>query len=116
MFKNKRIVYVTDVNVMNEHIKYCLDYKVYGHSPEWVKLQRNPKMYYTLDILYTRIILRYAGNGNYYTEYIFQLDGNKHAQTISGLRAFNLLQRMSNKGVVDLTGNPKYYDSFFEVN
>ena len=114
MFKNKRIVYVTDVNVMNEHIKYCLDYKVYGHSPEWVKLQRNPKMYYTLDILYTRLILRYAGNGNYYTEYIFQLDGNKHAQTISGLRAFNLLQRMSNKGVIDLTGNPKYYDSFYQ--
>lgn len=114
MFKNKRVVYVTDVNIMNEHINYCLEHKVYAPSVSWVGLQRCPKIYYTMDILYTKLILRYAGNGNYYTEYIFQLDGSEHAQTISGLRAFNLLQRMSNKGVVDLTGNSKYYDKDFE--
>lgn len=114
MFKNKRVVYVHDVNEMNEHIKYCKIHKMEAPSEAWASLQKIPKLYYTLDVLYTRIILRYHGNGNLYTTYIFQLDGSEHPQTISGLRAFNLLQRMSNKGVVDLTRNYKWYNSYYD--
>ncbi len=110
MFKNKRIYYITDVKEMNQHIRYCIENRVYAPSENWARLQRIPRMYYTLEVLYTRLILRYAGNGNFYAEYIFALDGSEHTQTISGLRAFNLLQRMSNKGVVDISKNPKYYD------
>lgn len=115
MFKSKRIVYVTDVKVMNQHIKFCLENRIEAPSEAWVKLQRIPKAYYTLDILYTRLILRYYGNGNYYTTYIFQLDGSEHQQAIPGLRTFSLLQRMSNKGVIDLTGNSKWYNSTYDT-
>ena len=111
MFKNKRIVYVHDVREMNKHLRFCKNCRIEAPSEEWVKLQRLPRAYYTLELMYARIILRYCGNGLPYTEYIFYLDGSEHQQAISGMRAFNTLQRMSNKGVVDLTGNYEYYDS-----
>lgn len=111
MYKNKRIVYVDDVKVMNEHIKYCLENRIEAPSEAWAIQQRIPKLYYTLDVLYTRLILRYYGNGNLYTTYIFQLDGAEHQQRISGANTFSLLQRMSKKGVVDLTNNPKWFDT-----
>ena len=114
MFKNRRIIYVDDVKEMNEHIKYCKENRIEAPTEAWASMQRIPRLYYTMDILYTRIILRYQGNGNLYTSYIFQLDGSEHAQTISGLRAFNLLQRMSNKGVVDLSKNYKWYNSYYD--
>lgn len=113
MFKNKRIVYVHDVRVMNKHLRYCRDNRTLAPSEAWVNLQRLPRAYYTLDLMYARIILRYCGNGNPYTEYIFYLDGSEHQQAVSGMRAFNTLQRMSHKGVVDLTGNKEYYDSLY---
>ena len=113
MFKNKRIVYVHDVREMNKHLRYCRDHRTRATSEAWVKLQRLPRAYYTLELMYARIILRYSGNGLPYTEYIFYLDGSEHQQAISGMRAFNTLQRMSHKGVVDLTGNSEYYDSLF---
>lgn len=114
MFKSKRIEYILNVKEMNEHLKYCYKNRILAPSEAWANLQRIPKMYYTIDVKYTKIILRYSGNGHLYTEYIFNLDGSEHTQTISGLRAFNLLQRMSNKGVVDLTNNSKYYDKKYE--
>lgn len=110
MFKNRRIIFVDDVNVMNRHLKFCMENRILGSSEDWVKLQRVPKAYYTLDVMYARIILRYSGDGKPYTEYIFYLDGSEHQQKVSGMRAYNLLQRMSHKGVVDLTGNRDYYD------
>lgn len=113
MFKNKRIVYVHDVREMNKHLRYCRDHRTRATSEAWVKLQRLPRAYYTLELMYARIILRYSGNGLPYTEYIFYLDGSEHQQAVSGMRAFNTLQRMSHKGVVDLTGNSEYYDSLF---
>lgn len=113
MFKTKRIVYVHDVRVMNKHLRFCRDNRIEGSSEEWIKLQRLPKAYYTLEVMYARIILRYAGNGNPYTEYIFYLDGSKHHQAVSGMRAFNTLQKMSDKGVVDLTGNKELYDELY---
>lgn len=113
MFKTKRLVYVHDVREMNKHLRFCRDNRILGSSEEWIKLQRLPKAYYTLDIMYARIILRYAGNGNPYTEYIFYLDGSKHHQAVSGMRAFNTLQKMSDKAVVDLTGNKELYDSLY---
>ena len=114
MFKNKRVVYVDDVREMNKHLRYCHKNLIEAPSEDWVNEQRIKTCYFTLDLLYTRVILRYAGNGNYYTEYIFQLDGSEHAQAISGLRTFTLLQRMSNKGVVDLTNNWNLYDSNYD--
>ena len=42
MFKNKRIVYVHDVRVMNKHLRYCRDHRTLGPSEAWVKLQRIP--------------------------------------------------------------------------
>lgn len=113
MFKNKRIVYVHDVREMNKHLRYCREHRTRATSEAWVKLQRLPRAYYTLELMYARIILRYSGNGLPYTEYIFYLDGSEHQQAVSGMRAFNTLQRMSHKGVVDLTGNSEYYDSLF---
>ena len=110
MFKTKRIVYVQDVRIMNKHLRFCRDNRIEAPSEAWIRLQRIPKAYYTLEVMYARIILRYSGNGNAYTEYIFYLDGSKHHQAISGMRAFNTLQKMSNKGVVDLTGNKELYD------
>ena len=115
MFKTKRIIYVDNVKEMNKHIKYCLENRIEAPSEAWVNLQRIKKVYFTLDILYTRIILRYYGNGNLYTTYIFQLDGSEHQQAIPGLRTFSLLQRMSNKGVVDLTGNSKWYNAEYDT-
>lgn len=115
MYKSKRIVYVDDYKVMNQHIKFCRENRIEAPSEQWASQQRIPRAYYTLDILYTRLILRYYGNGNMYTTYIFQLDGAEHGQAISGLRAFNLLQRMSNKGVVDLTNNYKWYNSKYGI-
>lgn len=112
-FKNKRIVYVRDVRVMNKHLRYCRDHRIEAPSEAWANLQRIPRAYYTLEVMYARLILRYCGNGNPYTEYIFFLDGSEHQQTISGMRAFNTLQRMSQKGVVDLTNNPDYYDQTY---
>lgn len=114
MFKNRRIIYIHDVDEMNAHIKWCRENRIEAPTEAWASMQRIPKLYYTLDVLYTRILLRYMGNGNLYTTYIFQLDGSEHSQTISGLRAFNLLQRMSNKGVVDLTKNYKLYDTYYD--
>ena len=114
MFKNKRIVYVHDVRIMNKHLRYCRDRLLEAPSEEWVKLQRLPRAYYTLEKMYARIVLRYAGNGLPYTEYIFYLDGSEHQQAISGMRAFTVLQRMSNKAVIDLTNNPDYYDKSLE--
>lgn len=113
MFKTKRIVYVHDVRVMNKHLKFCRENRLLGSSEEWIKLQQIPRAYYTLEVMYARIILRYCGNGNGYTEYIFYLDGSEHQQTVSGMRAFNTLQKMSNKGVVDLTGNKELYDDLY---
>lgn len=115
MFRNKRIVYVHDVNVMNRHLKFCMENRMRGDSEAWIQLQQIPRAYYTLEVLYARIILRYAGNGNPYTEYIFYLDGSEHQQAISGMRAFNTLQKMSDKGVVDLTGNKELYDDLHGV-
>lgn len=114
MFKAKRIIYVHDVNVMNAHIKWCRENRIEGPSEAWVLQQRLPKLYYTLDVRYTKLILRYMGNGNLYSIYVFQLDGAEHEQTITGLRAFNLLQRMSNKGVVDLSKNRKWYNPSYD--
>lgn len=113
MFKTKRIVYVHDVREMNKHLRFCRDNRILGSSEEWIKLQRLPKAYYTLEIMYARIILRYAGNGYPYSEYVFYLDGSKHHQAVSGMRAFNTLQKMSDKAVVDLTGNKELYDSLY---
>lgn len=110
MFRTKRIIYVQDYKEMNKHIMYCRKNRLEAPTEEWAAKQRIPKLYYTFDIKYTRIILRYAGNGNPYTEYIFQLDGSKKAQQMNGLIAYNLLQRLSHKGVDDLTGNWEYYD------
>ena len=112
MFKNKRIVYVHDVRVMNQHLRFCKKNRIEASSEAWVRLQRIPRAYYTLEPMYSRLILRYQGNGNPYTEYIFYLDGSEHNQAISGMRAFNTLQRMSNKGVPDLTNNPELWDNF----
>ena len=114
MFKNKNIVYVLDYKEFNKHLKFCQENRLLAPSESWAKLQRIPMVYYTIRILYTRIILKYQGNGHKYTEYIFNLDGGTKTQQISGLRTFNLLQRMSNKGVVDLSNNWKYFD--FEYN
>lgn len=114
MFKNKRIVYVRDVREMNKHLKYCKEHRLEAPSEAWASLQRLPSIYYTLELMYARIVLRYAGKGTPYTEYVFYLDGSYHQQAISGMRAFNTLQRMSNKGVVDLTNNPEYYDQTFD--
>ena len=110
MFKTKRIIYVHDVDEMNKHLLFCKNHRILAPSEDYVRLKRIPRAYYTLDILYTRIILRYAGDGNAYTEYIFYMDGSEHHQAVSGMRAFNTLQRMSNKGVVDLTGNRDLFD------
>lgn len=115
MFKNKRIVYVRDVREMNKHLRYCKNNRLEAPSEEWAKLQRLPSIYYTLEIMYARIILRYGGNGHPYTEYIFYMDGSEHQQAISGMRAFNTLQRMSNRAVIDLTNNPEYYDKSLET-
>lgn len=114
MFKNKNIVYVLDYKEFNKHLKFCQENRLLAPSESWAKLQRIPMVYYTIRVLYTRIILKYQGNGHKYTEYIFNLDGGTKTQQISGLRTFNLLQRMSNKGVVDLSNNWKYFD--FEYN
>lgn len=109
MFKGKKIVYVFDVKEMNQHIEYCKNFRVEAPSEAWAKLQNNPQLYYTLEVKYTRVILRYTYIT--YTEYIFQLDGSEKAQAISGMRAFNILQRMSHKGVPDLTNNEILFDS-----
>lgn len=114
MFKSKRIVYVHDVREMNSHLKWCKENRIEAPSETWASMQEVPRVYYTLDILYTRMILRYQGNGHLYTTYIFQLDGAEHQQEISGLRAFNLLQRMSNKGVIDLTANKRWYNAEYD--
>lgn len=114
MFKNKRIIYVDDYREMNKHLLFCQKYRLQAPSEEWVKMQKIKRCYYTLELLFTRVILRYQGQGNLYTEYIFQLDGSEHAQAISGLRTFSLLQRMSNKGVVDLTNNSEWYDKEYD--
>mgnify|MGYP003289430516 CR=1 FL=1 len=71
MFKTKRIVYVHDVRVMNQHLRFCRHNRIEGSSEAWIRLQQIPKAYYTLEVMYARIILRYTGNGNPYTEYIF---------------------------------------------
>ena len=113
MFKTKKIVYVHDVKVMNQHLKFCRANRLLGSSEEWIRLQQIPRAYYTLEVMYARIILRYFGNGNSYAEYIFYLDGSEHHQTVSGMRAFNTLQKMSNKGVVDLTENKELYNSLY---
>lgn len=110
MFKNKNIVYVLDYKEFNKHLKFCQENRLLAPSENWAKLQRIPMVYYTIRVLYTRITLKYQGNGHKYTEYIFNLDGGTKTQQISGLRTFNLLQRMSNKGVVDLSNNWKYFD------
>ena len=115
MFKNKRIVYIHDVEEMNKHLDFCKRYRLEAPSEAWVKLQRLPRAYYTLEIMYARIILRYSGNGLPYTEYIFYMDGSEHQQTISGMRAFNVLQRMSHRGVVDLTNNYEYYNQNYGI-
>ena len=111
MFKGKRIVYVTDVNEMNQHIDYCLKYRLEAPTENWAKEQNNPQLYYTLEVKYTRLILRYTYTS--YTEYIFQLDGSEKSQAVSGMRAFNTLQRMSHKGVPDLTNNDLLFDKNF---
>lgn len=113
MFKTKKIVYVHDVKVMNQHLKFCRANRLLGSSEEWIRLQQIPRAYYTLKVMYARIVLRYFGNGNSYAEYIFYLDGSEHHQTVSGMRAFNTLQKMSNKGVVDLTENKELYNSLY---
>ena len=95
---------------MNAHIKYCRKYKFLAPSEQWVERQEFKGDYYTLEIKFTKLILRYRGQGNPYTEYIFHLDGSKKQQQVSGLYAFNMLQRLSNKGVDDLTGNWKIYN------
>ncbi len=115
MFSNRRIVFVHDVREMNKHLRFCRDNRILAPSEAWVNLQKIKRAYYTLDIMYARIILRYCGNGNRYAEYIFYLDGSEHHQTVSGMRAFNVLQRMSHKGVVDLTGNKDYYDPEYDT-
>lgn len=114
MFKNKNIIYITDYKIMNKHLKYCKENRLLAPSEDWARMQRIPSVYYTISVMYTRIILRYQGNGNPYTEYIFNLDGGKNTQQISGLRTYNLLQRLSHKGVVDLSNNWKYYDKDFD--
>ena len=108
MFKGKKIVYIFDLKEMNKHIEFCLKYRVEAPSEMWAKQQNNPQLYYTLEVKYTRVILRYTYVT--FTEYIFQLDGSEHSQAISGMRAFNILQRMSHKGVPDLTKNELLFD------
>ena len=109
--KNKRIVYVSDVKEMNQRIKFCIENRFYAPTEDYARDKVNRQYYYTLDIKYTKLILRYKPKGETYGEYVFALDGSEKAQQINGALAFNLLQRMSNSGVVDLTGNWNYYDS-----
>ena len=85
MFKNKNIVYVLDYKEFNKHLKFCQENRLLAPSESWAKLQRIPMVYYTIRVLYTRIILKYQGNGHKYTEYIFNLDGGTKTQQISGL-------------------------------
>ena len=110
MFKSKRIVYVKDVREMNKHIQYCKKYRFFAPSEGYVEAQEFKKNYYTLEVKFTRLILRYRHPSLGYAEYIFHLDGSKKQQQVSGLYAFNMLQRLSNKGVDDLTGNWKIYN------
>ena len=110
MFKSKRIIYIRDVKEMNQHIKYCQKYRLYAPSEGWVEAQPFKKNYYTMEILFTKLILRYRRSGFGYAEYIFHLDGSAKQQQVSGLYAFTMLQRLSNKGVDDLTGNWEIYN------
>ena len=58
MFKSKRIIYIRDVKEMNQHIKYCQKYRLYAPSEGWVEAQPFKKNYYTMEILFTKLILR----------------------------------------------------------
>lgn len=111
MFKTKKIVYVSDVKEMNQRIQFCIKNRFYAPNEEFAKRSVNTQYYYTLDIKFTKLILRYKPQGEIFGEYIFFLDGSAKDQQINGALAFNLLQRMSHSGVEDLTGNWNYYDS-----
>lgn len=110
MYKQKRIVYINNVNEINKHIKFCRNNRLLAPSEDWVKLQNMKRCYYTMEDLITKFIIRYEGQGNRYTEYVFLKDGSQFVDKMSGVRAFNLLQRMSNKAVNDLTQNLEYFD------
>ena len=111
MFNCKKIVYVTDYKEMNQRIKFCQKNRIYCPTVEAAERHECKSWCYTLEIKFTRMILRYRPRGEKYGEYIFFLDGSAKDQQINGLLAFNLLQRLSNKGVVDLTGNWNYYNA-----
>lgn len=108
--KSTRIVYVKDYKEMNQRLKFCKENRIYAPNVEFAKRSVGTRFFYTIDIKFTRMILKYRPKGETYGEYHFFLDGSEKAQQISGTLAFNLLQRLSKKGVEDLTGNYKYYD------
>ena len=114
MYRQKKQIYVNSLKEINEHIKYCRKNRILAPSEDWVKLQNLKRCYYTMEVLLTRFIIRYEGNGNRYAEYIFYLDGTIVEEKMSGVRAFNLLQRMSNKAVNDLTENLDYFDLTYD--
>lgn len=108
-FKRRKIIYINNLEEMNHYLKYCERYLI-NLSREQVELANlDPKSkYYQIEIKPTQIELSFYTTTKGYETNIFKLDGSNPTKHLNGLEAFSMLQRMSKKGVVDLTKTPLY--------
>lgn len=113
LFSKSKIVIIDNIEEMNKHLKICKKARILT-SEEALKIaskeRTNGKYYYNFDVGLTTLTLRYTPLFEKYTIFLFALDGRKIENHITGMEAFALLQKMSNKAVIDLTSNDKLYD------
>jgi len=109
-FKSTKIVNVKSAKEFNELLKFCKENRHYSPSDYYSLSQDLPSMYYQIEEKLIKIQLKFSTRAGGYKIYEFHLDGSEERDHTTGMKAFNLLQRMSGKAIIDLRGNSEWYD------
>lgn len=99
--KRIKMVAVDTLEEMQERLDFCKKYKLPWQACDMVTWN------YILEINRTNVYLTYLdlGEYKYRVKYFFKLDGTKASDDlVSGAQAFRNLQKMSNNGIIDLSG------------
>lgn len=122
-FKLSKYVYINDLSMINETLEklkiktqekkmFEMPFKVASSLKESNEAFQASRAY-QINVKYTQIEVSYYNNKKGYVTEIFKLDGSLGESKLNGLQAFTMLQKMSNKGVDDMT-NTEFYDKICE--
>lgn len=109
-FCKREIIIINDLDEINDILKHCKELYTKIKKDEEAEILGIPGyLCYQVNEGRTKISVKCKYFSKKYAQYDFYLDGRLATITKDAMQCFSLLQRMSNKGVIDLTKS-EFYD------